>query len=195
MRIHRFGVLGLVLGFLICQFAANGWAQTYPVKTVRFVVNQSAGSGSDTIGRIAAAGLAQVFGQQVIVENRAGAAGNIGAEIASKAPPDGYTLFLGSQGLAANVSLYRNLPYDLVRDFASVTQLASSPYIVVVHPSMPVKSISELVKLAKARPGAINYASAGIGTATFLSVELFKSLAGIDLHHVPYKGGGESLTA
>ena len=195
MRMHRFGVLGLALVCLICQFAANTWAQSYPAKTVRFVVNQSAGSGSDTIGRIAAAGLAQAFGQQVIVENRAGAAGNIGAEIAAKAPPDGYTLFLGSQGLAANVSLYRNLRYDLVRDFAPVTQLASSPYLVVVHPSLPVKSISALVKLAKARPGAINYASAGVGSATFLSMELFKSRAGIDLQHVPYKGGGESLSA
>jgi tripartite-type tricarboxylate transporter receptor subunit TctC len=195
MRLHRFGVLGLALGCLICQFAANGWAQSYPVKTVRFVVNQSAGSGSDTIARIAAAGLAQAFGQQVIVDNRSGAAGNIGADIASKAPPDGYTLFLGSQGVAANVSLYRDLPYDLVRDFAPVTQLASSPSVVVVHPSLPVKSIAELVKLAKARPGAINYASTGIGSATWVPGELFKWMAGVNLLQVPYRGGGESLTA
>lgn len=193
----RAGLISLSfgLGCLICQFAANGWAQSYPVKTVRFVVNQSAGSGSDTIGRIAAAGLAQVFGQQVIVENRAGAAGNIGAEIAAKAPPDGYTLFMGSQSLAANVSLYRNLTYDLVRDFSPVTQLASSPFIVIVHPSLPAKSIRELVKLAKAKPGAINYASAGIGSASFMAAELFKSLADIDLQHVPYTSGGQSATA
>ena len=195
MRLHRFGLSGLVLGCLICQFSANGWAQSYPVKIVRFVVNQSAGSGSDTIARIAAAGLAQVFGQQVIVENRTGAAGNIGAEFASKAPPDGYTLFLGSQGVAANVSLYRDLPYDLVRDFAPVTQLASSPSVVVVHPSLPVKTIAELVKLAKARPGAINYASTGIGSATWVPGELFKWMAGVNMLQVPYRGGGESLTA
>lgn len=195
MRQHRFGVFGIALGCLTCQLAANGWAQNYPLKTVRFVVNQSAGSGSDTIARIVAVGLAQAFGQQVILDNRPGAAGNIGADIAAKSPPDGYTLFLGSQGLAANVSLYRNLPYDFVRDFTPVAQLASSPYVFVVHPSVPVKSVQELVKLAKARPGALNYASTGAGSATFLSMELFKSMAGVDLHHVPYKGGGEANTA
>lgn len=179
----------------MCQFAANGWAQGYPAKTVRYLVPMSAGSGADTIGRIVAAGLAQAFGQQVIVDNRTGAAGNIGAEIAARAPADGYTLFQASMTHAANVSLYRNLPYDLVRDFAPVTLLASSPSVVVVHPSLPVRSIGELVRLAKAKPGAINYASTGVGSATFLAAELFKSLAGIDLQHVPYKGGGESLAS
>ena len=193
----RAGLISLSfgLGCLICQFAANGWAQSYPVKTIRFVVNQSAGSGSDTIGRIVAAGLTQVFAQQVIVENRGGAAGNIGADLVAKASPDGYTLLLGSGSLAVNVSLYRNLTYDLVRDFAPVTQLASAPFMLVVHPSLPVKSIGDLAKLAKAKPGAINYASAGIGSASFISAELFKSLANIDLLHVPYKSGGQSLTA
>ncbi len=138
----------LVLFCLLCQFAATGWAQNYPVKTVRLLVPFSPGSGSDTIGRIIAAGLTDVFGQQVIVDNRAGAAGNIGAEIAARAPADGYTLFEVNMGHAVNVSLYRNLPYDLLRDFAPVTQFASSPAVVVVHPSLPVKSVAELVKLA-----------------------------------------------
>jgi tripartite-type tricarboxylate transporter receptor subunit TctC len=195
MKMLRPCVKLLALLCLICQFAATGWAQSYPAKIVRLLVPFSPGSGSDTIGRIIAGGLTEVFGQQVIVDNRAGAAGNIGAEIAAKAPPDGYTLFEVNMGHAANVSLYRNLPYDLMRDFAPVTQFVSSPAVVVVHPSLPVKSIAELVKLAKARPGAINYSSGGAGTPTFVAAELFKGQAGIDLLHVPYRAGGEALTA
>ena len=188
-------IMPLALVCLTTAFMADGWAQAYPSKVVRYVVPMSPGSGADTIGRIAAGGLTQVFGQQVIVDNRTGAAGNIGAEAAAKAPADGYTLFQASSTHAANVSLYRNLPYDLVRDFAPVTQLASSPSVVVVHPSLPVKSIAELVKLAKARPDAINYASTGIGSATWVAGELFKGMAGVNLLHVPYRGGGESLIA
>ena len=153
----------------------------------------SAGSGTDTIGRIVAGGMSQALGQQLIVENRAGAAGNIGAELAAKSPPDGYTLFLVNMGHAANVTLYDKLPYDLVRDFAPVTQLASSPSMVVVHPSFPVKSMAELVRLARARPGAVHYGSGGIGTPTFVAGELFKMQAGVDLLHVPYKSGGEAI--
>ncbi len=181
---------------LICLFwllAAQCSAQVFPVKPVRFMVSFSAGSGSDTIGRIVAGGLGQAFGQQVVVENRAGAAGNIGAELAAKAPPDGYTLLLVNMGHAANATLYARLPYDLVRDFAPVTQLASSPSIVVVHPSLPVRSVAELVKLAKARPGAVHFGSGGIGTPTFVAGELFKGRAGVDLLHVPYKSGGEAI--
>ena len=195
MGMLRRGVMCIASGCLACQFAASGWAQGYPIKTVRLLVSFSAGSGSDTIGRIIAGGLTQVFGQQVIVDNRAGAAGNIGAEIAAKAPPDGYTVFLVNMGHAANVTLYSNLPYDLMRDFAPVTQVASSPSIAVVHPSLPVKSITELVKLAKARPGAINYSSGGVGTPTFVAGELFKAQAGVDMLHVPYRSGGEAITA
>lgn len=178
---------------LLVQLPAAGWAQGYPAKPVRFMVSFSAGSGTDTIARIVAGGMAQAFGQQVIVENRAGAAGNIGAELAAKAPPDGYTLFLANMGHAASATLYDKLGYDLVRDFAPVTQLASSPSVVVVHPSLPVKSIAELVKLAKARPGAIHYGSGGIGTPTFVAGELFRMQAGVDLLHVPYKSGGEAI--
>ena len=188
-------VKALLLIGLVCIGASSSWAQRYPAKVVRLLVPFSPGSGSDTLGRIIAGGLSDVFGQQVIVDNRAGAAGNIGAEIAAKAPPDGYTLLLANLGHAASVSLYRNLPYDVVRDFAPVTQLASAPAIVVAHPSLPVRSLDELVKLAKARPGAINYASGGVGTPTFVAAELFKAQAGVNLLHVPYRAGGEALTA
>ena len=175
-------------------FAATAGAQGYPAKPVRLLVSFSAGSGTDTIARIVAGGMVKPLGQQVVVENRAGAAGNIGAELAAKAPPDGYTMFLVNMGHAANVTLYEGkLAYDLVRDFAPVTQLASSPSMVVVHPSLPVKTIGELVKLAKARPGAVHYGSGGIGTPTFVAGELFKGQAKIDLLHVPYKSGGEAI--
>jgi tripartite-type tricarboxylate transporter receptor subunit TctC len=185
----------LAFACLLWPFAPDGWGQNYPVKVVRYLVPGSAGSGADVLGRIVAGGLTQVFGQQVIVEDRTGAGGNIGAEVAAKAPADGYTLFQISMTHALNVSLYRNLPYDLLRDFAPVTQLASSPSVVVVHPSVPVRSIGELVKFAQARPGAINYASAGTGTPTFLAAELFKGQAGVDMVHVPYKGGAEAMTS
>lgn len=170
-------------------------AQPYPSRVVRFIVATPAGSGADVIGRLVAGGLTQTLGQQVVVENRGGAGNNIGAEMAAKAAPDGYTLFLVSLTHAVNVTLYRKLGYDLVRDFTPVIQIASSPYIIVVHPSLPVKSIAELVKLARARPGEINYASAGTGTSSFLATEVLKEQAGMNLLHVPYRGGGEALTS
>jgi tripartite-type tricarboxylate transporter receptor subunit TctC len=175
--------------------SAPASAQGYPAKPVRYVIPMSPGSGADTIGRIVTGGMSQALGQQVVIDNRTGAAGNIGAELAAKAAPDGYTVFQASMTHAVNATLYTNLAYDLTRDFAAVTLIATSPSIVVVHPSLPVKSVAELVKLAKARPGAINYASTGAGTATFLAAEMFKSLAAIDLVHVPYRGGGEAITA
>lgn len=189
-------VKSFLLVCLVLLFPLDGSVQAaYPTKVVRFVVSFSPGSGSDTIGRIISLGLTQAFGQQVIVDNRAGAAGNIGADIAGRAAADGYTLFLVNMGHAANVALYNNLSYNLMRDFAPVTQFASSPSVVIVHPSLPVKSIAELVKLAKEKPGAINYSSGGIGTPTFVAGELFKAQAGVDLMHVPYRSGAEALTA
>ena len=140
----------------LCAVPCVTSAQQYPSKPVRFIVPFSAGSGSDTIARIVSTVLPEVLGQQVIVDNRAGAAGNIGAELASKAPPDGHTMMLVILGHAANVTLYKNLPYDLVRDFAPVTQLASTPSILVVHLSLPARTVAELVALARAKPGAIN---------------------------------------
>jgi len=179
----------------LCIAAGQGWAQAYPGKPVRFVVPFSAGSGSDTIARIVAGGMSQAFGQQVVLENRGGAAGNIGAELVAKSSPDGYTMVLVNLGHAANVNIYRNLPYDLTRDFAPVTRLAYIPSLVVVHPSLPVKSMGDLVKLAKTRPGKLDYGSGGVGTPSFLTGELFKARAGIDLMHIPYKSGAEALTA
>ena len=189
----RVSLFTLILPF--CLFAADSVAQNYPTKAIRFVVGTSAGGGGDVIGRIFGAALSQTLGQQVVVDNRPGAGSNIAAEIVAKAPADGYTLFEVSITHAVNASLYRNLPFDLLRDFAAVTQLASSPQMLVVHPSLPVKSIDEFIKLAKAKPGVINYASAGAGTSTFLAAELFKARAGVNIVHVPYRGGGASLTA
>jgi tripartite-type tricarboxylate transporter receptor subunit TctC len=185
--------IALTLSALLA--VGQGWAQSYPAKPVRYLIPMSPGSGADTIGRIIAGGMSPALGQQVVIDNRTGAAGNIGAELAAKSPPDGYTVFQASMTHAVNATLYSNLPYDLVRDFAAVTLIATSPSMVVVHPSLPVKSVAELVRLAKARPGALNYASTGSGTATFLAGELFKTAAGVNLQHVPYRGGGEALIA
>ncbi len=184
-----------ILVFTCAACCTQAAAQVYPDKLARYIVPGSPGSGADVLARIVAGGLGQLSGQQVVVENRTGAGGNIGAEIAARAPADGYTLFQITLTHALNVSLYKKLNYELLRDFAPVTQIATSPSMVVVHPSLPVKSIAELVKLAKARPGAINYASAGTGTPTFLAAELFKGQTGIDMVHVPYKGGGEAMTS
>jgi tripartite-type tricarboxylate transporter receptor subunit TctC len=168
-------------------------SQAYPTKVVRLVVASNPGSGFDVIGRIVAGGLTEVFGQQVIVDNRRT---DIAPEFAARAPADGYTILeIGSNHAAAMV-LFKSLPYDLFRDFAPVTLLAFSPSVVVVHPSLPVKSINELVKLAKAKPGALNYAgTTAVGGATYMAGELFKSMANINMVHVPFRGGGEALTS
>lgn len=176
-----------------CAVPLAACAQWSPVKPVRFVVPSSPGGSADATTRVVADGVGKLIGQRVVVENRAGASGNIGADFVAKAPADGYTWIMMNNAQAANVSLYKSLTYDLLRDFAPVTQVDSSPHVVVVHPSLPVKSIVELVKLAKARPGQLDYASAGLGTVTFLAAEIFNAQAGVNLRHVPYRGGGESL--
>ena len=168
-------------------------AQQFPSKPIRWIVPSSPGGSADATTRLVADGVSKVINQRVVVENRAGASGNIGTDAAAKAAPDGYTWIMINNAQAANVSLFRNLTYDLLRDLAPVTLVETSPHVVVVHPSLPVKSMSDLVKLAKSRPGQLDYASAGLGTVTFLAAELFKADAGIRLTHVPYKGGGESL--
>jgi tripartite-type tricarboxylate transporter receptor subunit TctC len=188
----------VVLLMLIClfgQFSGSGWAQSYPTKMIRIIEPGSPGGGADTLMRVYAVGLAQVFGQQVVVDNRGGASGRIGAEIASKAPPDGYTLIIVNVAAAANVILDKKVAYDLVRDFSAVTQLAWSPHVVAVHPSFPAKSIKELVDLAKAKPGMINYAHAGVCSSTFLAAELFKAQAGLNMVNVSYMGGAQALTS
>ncbi len=180
---------------LLAQMSSGAVAQIYPAKPIRYVIGASTGSSGDTLARLFGANLSQNLGQPVVVENRPGAGGNLVAEFVAKSPPDGYVMFQSTVAYAAYATMYRTLAYDLVRDFAPVTMLATGPYVVVVHPSLPVKSIAELVKLARSRPGAIDYSSAGAGTPTFLSTELFKAQAGVNLMHIPYKGGGPALTA
>lgn len=189
IRIFRCAAIMLVL----LSTPQGALAQNYPARTVRLVASST--GGVEIVARILADKLSQSFGQQVIVDPRSAAAGNVAAEIVAKAPADGYTVLMMTITHTVNASLYRNLPYDLVRDFAPVTRLVSTPLVVVAHPSLPAKSIGELVKLAKAKPGAINYASAGTGRPTHLAPELFKKQAGVNMVHVPYKGGGEAQTS
>src|SRR5262245_21970706 len=169
-------------------------AQPYPTKPVRFVIPYPPGGGSDTIGRPLAHKLTESLGQQVVVENRGGANGNIGMEAAARAAPDGYTLvFALSAQLAINPALYQKIPYDPVRDYAPITLLGAGGYILVVHPSLPVKSVKELIALGKARPGQIAYSSSGNGSGGHLAAELLNSMTGVRMLHVPYKGGGPAL--
>ncbi len=178
---------------LIWHFPANSHAQSYPLKPVRYIIPST--GGTEVVGRLVAQGMTHVLGQQVFVDPRTGAAGNLGAEIAARAPADGYTVFQATQSHTFNTSYFKHLPFDLQRDFVPVTKTDISPMVVVVHPSFPAKSIGDLVKLAKARPGVIYYSSAGVGTSTYLAAELFKSAANVNLVEVPYRGGAPSLTA
>jgi len=192
MKISRSCIQLIAITCLVAA-VAPGWAQNYPTKPVRYIMPTT--GANELIGRLLAQGMSEALGQQVFVDVRAGAGGNIGAEIAARAPADGYTLLQITQSHTVNVSLYRSLAYDVVRDFAPVTKIDLSPSIVVVHPSVPAKSIGDLVRLAKAKPGALNYGSAGVGTSTFLAAELFKLVAGVNIVEVPYKGGAPAQTA
>jgi tripartite-type tricarboxylate transporter receptor subunit TctC len=194
MLTTQYGITRLVAGGLLLAVCTMAQAQAYPARPVRLVIASSIGSGVDIVGRIVAEELTQLYGQQFVADNRAGAGTNLGMEIVAKAAPDGYTLLLGTPALAANVSLYAKLPFDPVRDFAAVTQVASGLNAVCVNPALPVKTLKELVALAKAKPGAINFASGGTGTSSYLAGELFKSVAGVNFTHVPYKGGGPAIT-
>jgi tripartite-type tricarboxylate transporter receptor subunit TctC len=158
------------------------------------IAASSPGSAVDIIARTVAQKLSEQVGQQVIVDNRAGAGGNLGAEIAAKAAPDGYTVFMGTPAHAISTSLNRKPTYDLARDFAPISQVTSGSYVVVVNPAVPAKSIEELIALARAKPGQLNYASAGTGNATHLAGALFSTLAKVNIVHVPYKGSGPALT-
>lgn len=170
-------------------------AQDYPVKAIRLVVPFPPGGGNDTIARLMGQKLAPALGQQLLVDNRPGAGGTIGAEIAAKSPPDGYTLFLaGVASHGINPNLRKKLPYDPVRDFAGVSLIASAPLLVVVHPSLPTTSIKQLVALAKSKPGAINFASNGTGGSSHLAGELFMMMTGTSMVHIPYKGLSPALT-
>ncbi len=180
---------------LTCEFAVDGWAESYPVRPIRMVVPQSPGGANDLTARLIAPRLAERLGQSVVVDNRPGAASLVGTELVAKAAPDGYTLLVAPSSLTTIPSMYRYVPFDPVRDFAPVTTLSSYPNLVVVHPSVPANSVKDLIALAKAKPGTLNYASGGTGTGTHLGAELFKATAGVDIVHVPYKGGGPAVTA
>jgi tripartite-type tricarboxylate transporter receptor subunit TctC len=175
-------------------FAPSSFAQAYPSKPIRLIVPFPPGGGNDIMARTVGQKLTESTGQQVVIDNRGGAGGNIGAETAAHAVPDGYTLFLGGVGSnGTNPGLQAKLPYDPVKDFAPITLIASAPLIVVVHPSLPVKSIAELILTAKARPGQLNCASSGTGSIAHLAAEMLNSMAKIQMTNVPYKGTGPAL--
>jgi tripartite-type tricarboxylate transporter receptor subunit TctC len=174
--------------------AGNVGAQTYPTRAIRLLVPSTPGGSVDTLARTIGPKLTERWGQQVIVDNRPGAGGAIAGEMVAKAAPDGYTLLIGTiASLATNVSLQRKLPYDPVKDFAPVTLVATQNLMLLIHPSVPAKSVKELVRLGKAQPGKLSFASAGNGTGGHLSGELFKMLSSIDMLHVPYKGVAPAL--
>jgi tripartite-type tricarboxylate transporter receptor subunit TctC len=183
--------LGLLLLML---FASSAVAQNYPVKPVRVVVPYSAGGPLDDVMRVVGHRLTEMWGQSVIVDNRTGAGGSIGAEFVAKAAPDGYTLLLGNAGpMTINPGLQKKLGYDVPRDFTPILQLTASPMVMVVHPSLPVKTVNDLVRLAKARPGQLVYASAGVGNLQHLTTEALQAMSGIRMNHVPYKGAPPAL--
>jgi len=184
----------LVVGITLLAPSAPALSQ-YPAKPLRLIVPFPPGGGTDTLARIYGQKMGEALGQQTIIDNRPGGGTNIGAELAAKAPPDGYTALMGNISHAINVTLYTRLNYDLAKDFAPVTLLASTPNILVVHPSVPVKTVKELVAFAKARPAQIDYASSGSGTSSHLAAELFSSMAGVKMTHIPYKGGGPAVIA
>ena len=183
------------IGLIAFALVAIPAYSQYPARPIRLVIPFPPGGGTDTMARSISPKLSEFLGQQIVLENRGGAGANIGAEIAAKSPPDGYTIMLATITNAIGATLYTRLNYDLVRDFAPITQLATTPHILVVHPSVPSKTVKEFITLAKARPEELAYSSSGSGSAAHLAGELFNSLAGVKTTHVPYKGGGPSMIA
>ena len=179
---------------LAVALAATHLAHAYPQRPIRFILPVAAGSTSDTLGRLIAKEMGDGLGQTLVIDNQPGAGGNLGVPLAARAAPDGHTLLLISSAQAISPSLYPKLGYDLQRDFAPVTQLTAGLYMLVVHPSVPARSVKELVALARQRPGQLLYGSAGVGTGTHLAGELFKAAAGVDLLHVPYRGMGPATS-
>lgn len=169
------------------------FAQAWPVKPVRMIVPIAGGGSTDAIARLVGTKLGEIWGQTVLVENRPGGSTMIGAEVVARAAPDGYTMLMATSAFPANFSLFRKVPYKL-SDFAPVSNVAESPNVLAVHPSVPAKSVKELIALLRSRPGQINYGSGGVGGSTHLAAELFKLLAKVDITHIPYKGGGPAVT-
>jgi tripartite-type tricarboxylate transporter receptor subunit TctC len=188
----------LALILLLAPLALAAWAQgsDWPAKPLRLVVTFPPGGSSDAAARIVAPRLAERLGQPVVVDNRPGAGGGVGLDLVAKAPADGYTIVLASAGgLTANPSLYKKLNYDPVRDFAPITLFGTSPFVLLAHPSLPVSNVGDLIKVAKSQPGRLSYASGGNGTAMHLSGELLKSMGGVRIVHIPYRGSGPALMA
>ena len=184
-----FAVMGLALTMSFAH------AQTYPSKQVRFVVGFPAGGATDVVARAISQNLSEALGQPVVVDNRAGAASNIAAELVATSPKDGQTIFLGTVSLAINPSLYKKLPYNALKDFTAVSQVTDTPFMFVTHPSLPVRNVKEFVALARARPGQLNYGSAGNGSGGHLFTAMFGSMAGVNLAHVPYRGASYATTS
>ena len=183
---HALRAVTLLAALLPATTLAN-----YPDRPIRLMLPFPPGGPSDIVGRMFAQELGKSLGQQVVIDNRGGAAGNIACEIAKNAAPDGYTLLQGTVGtMSINPHLYKNLPYEPLRDFAPISLLTETPYLLVINPKVPANNVKELVALAKSQPGKLNFASGGVGTGNHFSGELFKSLAGIDIVHIPYKGSG-----
>jgi len=176
-------------------WAAHVAAQPYPSRPIRYIVPYAAGGATDIMTRALSPRLSEYLGQQIVVDNRPGAGAIIGTSLLARATADGYTLMMAEIAHGANPALHSKLPYDTERDFAPVTLVALLPTILVVPPSLPVKTVGELIALARSRPGQLNYSSSGIGSANFLAAELFKSETGVDVVHVPYQGGGQAVTA
>ena len=196
MQASRTAKCALVAAGLACAAIAHGQSkEAWPGRPVRIVVPQTPGASTDLTARLIAQRLTSILGQPVIVENRPGAGSIVGTELVAKATPDGHTLLVVASSITLNPIIHKNLPFDPQRDLTPITQLSSFPNMLVVNPTLPVKSVQDLIALAKAKPGALNYGSAGTATGTHLSAELFKYMTGTDMVHVPYKGGGAAMPA
>jgi tripartite-type tricarboxylate transporter receptor subunit TctC len=176
--------------WLIALAVAPAFAQQYPTRAIRFIVPVPPAGGADTVARLLAPKLSELLGQQVIVDNRAGGNATIGAELVAKSPADGHTWLLGTSQHTVTPSIVKHVPYDIVRDFAPVSLVVRAPQLLMVHPSVPAKSVRELIALAKQKPDGLNYGSGGLGSASHLAAEVFRSMAGIRITHIPYKGVG-----
>ena len=200
IRTRNAAVACMLFAALLCEYAlaqtaAPGAAPAYPTKPIRLVVPFPAGASSDVVGRILGQKLAEQMGEQVVADNRGGAGGNLGITVAAKSAPDGYTILIATASIAVSPSLYLNPGYDAAKDLVPVARLASIPNVLIVHPSVPAKTLRQFIELARARPGKLNYGTGGTGTTNHLANELLKHLEKIDIVHVPYKGVSQAMTA